>query len=52
MSSAARGTKCIVQLKTNENDPENQAQCIISMTDDQCNVNQFVPSRKSCISPV
>ena len=51
-SSAAQGTKCTVQLKTNENDPENQVQCIISMTDDQCNVNQSVPSRQSCISPV
>ena len=51
-SSAGQGTKCTVQLKTNKNDPENRVQCIISMTDDQCNVNQFVPSRQSCVSPV
>ena len=51
-SYAAQGTKCTVQLKTNENDPENQVQCIISMTEDQCNVNQSAPSRQSCISPV
>ena len=51
-TSAAQGTKCTVQLKTNENDPENQVQCMISMTEDQCNVNQSVPSRRSCISPV
>ena len=49
-SSAAQGTKCTVQLKTNENDPENQVQYIMSMTDDQCNVNQSVPSRQSCIN--
>ena len=28
--SAAQGNKCIVQLKTNENDVGNQAQCIIN----------------------
>ena len=33
-SSAASGNECTVQLKTNENDAENQVQCIISMTDD------------------
>ena len=49
-SSAARGNKCTVQLKTNYDDPENQVQCIISMTDDQCNVNQSLPSRQSCIN--
>ena len=51
-SSAAQGTKFTIQLKTNENDPENHVQRIISMTDDQCNVNQYVPSRQSCISSV
>ena len=51
-SSAARGNKCTVQLKTNDDDPENQVQCIISMTDDQCNVNQSLPSRQSCINTV
>ena len=51
-SSAALGNKCTVQLKTNDDDPENQVQCIISMTDDQCNVNQSLPSRQSCINTV
>ena len=51
-SSAARGNKCTVQLKTNDGDPENQVQCIISMTDDQCNVNQSLPSRQSCINTI
>ena len=51
-SSATHGTKCTGQLKTNENDPENQVQCIISMTEDQCNVNQSVPSRQSCINTI
>ena len=44
-SSAAQGNKCTVQLKTNENDSENQVQCIISVTDDQFHVNQSLPSK-------
>ena len=44
-SSSAQGNKCRVQLKTNDDDPENQVHCIISMTDGQCNVNQYLPSR-------
>ena len=51
-SSAARGNKCTVQLKTNDDDPENQVQCIISVTDDQCNVNQSLPSRQPCINTI
>ena len=51
-TSAVRGNKCIVQLKTNDDDPKNQVHCIISMTDDQCNVNHSPPSRQSCINTI
>ena len=51
-SSATQGNKCTVQPKTHEDHSESQDQCIISVTDDQFNANQSLPSRQSCINIV